>query len=83
MGDLGRPTLCTAPALSVTPFVGVRPVPAYWVGRTPELVTSPGLMLFNTLTPVVVSTEVPPDMVKKGAVVPVTAIAALLADAWL
>ena len=80
MGDLARPTLCTAPWLKVTPLIAA---PVYWVGRTPELVTSPGLMLFNTLTPVVVSTEVPPDMVKKGAVVPVTAIAALLADAWL
>ena len=82
MGDLGRPTLWTAPALSVTPFTAA---PAYWVGRTPELVTRPALMLFNTLTPApdAVSTEVPPDMAKKGAVVPVAAIAALVADAWL
>ena len=45
MGDLGRPTLCTAPWLKATPLLVFA---AIWVGRTPELVIRPGLMLFNT-----------------------------------
>ena len=45
MGDLGRPTLCTAPWLKATPLLLCAVI---WVGRTPELVIRPGLILFNT-----------------------------------
>ena len=51
MGDLGRPTLCTAPWLKETLLLVTA---AIWVGRTPELVIRPGLILFNTtLSPAV------------------------------